>query len=84
MKRYEVQLFSSDNLISVTASVKCDSIIQALDRFTEMCESGREDYNLDDYYVWLYDRQRNENIMYYSYVQDDDYGTYEELVPCRR
>lgn len=84
MSRYEVQLFNSDNLLDVVVSKKCDGIIEALDRFTDMCESGREDYNLDDYYVWLYDRQSNENILYYSYVQDDDYGTYEELVPCRR
>lgn len=84
MSRYEVQLFNSDDLLDVVDSKKCDSIIQALDRFTDMCEAGREDYNLDDYYVWLYDRQNNENILYYSYVQDDDYGTYEELVPCRR
>lgn len=84
MNRYEVQLFSSDNLIDVVEVKKCDNIIQALDCFSDMCKSGREDYNLDDYYVWLYDRKNNENILYYSYVQDDDYGTYEELVPCRR
>lgn len=83
MSRYEVQLFNSDNLLDVVASKKCDNIIQALDRFTDMCESGRLDYNLDEYYVWLYDNQNQRNIMYYSYVQDG-YAIYEELVPCQR
>lgn len=83
MHNYEVQLFNSDELLDVVASVKCNSIIQALDRFTEMCESGREDYNLDEYYVWLYDRDKMCNVIFYTYLQDDDYGTYEELTPCQ-
>lgn len=84
MKRYEVQLFSEEDLVNVVALKVCDNIIQALDRFTDMCESGREDYNLDNYYVWLYDRQNEQNIIYYSYMCDDNYGLYEELVPCQR
>lgn len=83
MHYYEVQLFNSDELLDVVASVKCNSIIQALDRFREMCESAREDYNLDEYYVWLYDRDKMRNVMFYTYLQDDDYGTYEELTPCQ-
>lgn len=83
MKRYEVQLFNSDDLLDVVATVKCDSIIQALDRFTDMCKSGREDYNLDEYYVWLYDQKDRRNIIFYTYLQDDDYGIYEELEPCQ-
>ena len=83
MHHYEVKLFNSDELLDVVASVKCNSIIQALDRFTEMCESAREDYNLDEYYVWLYDRDKMRNVMFYTYLQDDDYGTYEELTPCQ-
>lgn len=83
MKRYEVQLFKSDELLDAVATVKCDSIIQALDRFTDMCESGREDYNLDEYYVWLYDQKDRLNIIFYTYLQDDDYGVYEELKPCQ-
>lgn len=84
MNRYEVQLFSEEDLASAIAIKKCDSIIQALDRFTDMCEAGREDYNLDNYYVWLYDRQNEQNIIYYSYMRDDNYGTYEELLPCQQ
>lgn len=83
MKRYEVQLFNSDSLLDAVCVKKCNSIIQALDCFTDLCDGGRTDYNLDEYYVWLYDRQEERNIIYYSYVQDDD-ATYEELVPCQR
>lgn len=83
MHHYEVQLFNSDELLDAVASVKCNSIIQALDRFTEMCESAREDYSLDEYYVWLYDMDKRRNIIFYTYLQDDDYGTYEELKPCQ-
>lgn len=84
MNRYEVQLFSGHMMVDAVEVKKCDNIIQALDRFTDMCEAGREDYNLDEYYVWLYDRQCQCNIIFYTYAYDDIYGTYEELVPCRR
>ena len=84
MSRYEVQLFSDDDFEDAVEVKNCESIIQALDRFTDMCESGCEDYNLDEYYVWLYDRENQQNIIFYSYAQDDDYGIYEELVPCQR
>lgn len=80
MNHYEVKLFSSEELIDEVASVKCNNIIQALECFTEMCKSGREDYNLDEYYVWLYDRDKMRNVMFYTY---DDYATYEELTPCQ-
>lgn len=83
MHHYKVQLFSSDNQLDAVTSVKCNSIIQALDRFTDMCVAGREDYNLDEYYVWLYDLDKQCNVMFYTYLQDDDYGTYEELSPCQ-
>ena len=82
MKRYEVQLFGDDMLNAVDIK-KCDSIIMALDRFTDMCEAGREDYSLDEYHVWLYDEERHCSILFYSYYQDDDYGTYEDLTPCQ-
>lgn len=84
MKRYEVQLFGHDNLLDSIDIKECDSIIQALDRFTDMCEAGREDYGLDEYHVWLYDRERHSSIIFYSYYQDGEYGTYEELTPCQR
>lgn len=83
MNRYKVQLFSSDNAIDAVDIKICDSIIQAMDRFTDMCESGREDYNLDEYYVWLYDLHNERNIIFYTYSQDDKYGIYEELTPCQ-
>lgn len=82
MNRYKVQLFSSDNAIDAVDTKICDSIIQALDRFTDMCESGREDYNLDEYNVWLYDLYTERYLIYYWYSQDK-YGTYEDLVPCQ-
>lgn len=80
MKHYEVKLFSSEELIDEVTSVKCNSIIQALDCFTDMCKSGREDYNLDEYYVWLYDRDKMCNVMFYTY---DAYAAYEELTLCQ-
>ena len=83
MKRYEIQLFSGEGLLYPVIAVSCNGIIQALERFTEMCESGREDYALDDYQVWLYDPDNIRNVMFYTYLQDDDYGTYEELTPCQ-
>lgn len=80
MKRYEVQLFSDENLVNAVAIKEFDSIILALDRFTDMCESGHLDYNLDKYYVWLYDRDNYRYIIYYTYVRDG-YSIYEELTP---
>lgn len=83
MKRYEVQLFSNDDLENAVELKTCDNIILALDYFTGMCEDGREYYDLDEYHVWLYDHENLRNIIFYSYAQDDDYGTYEELTPCQ-
>lgn len=83
MRRYKVQLFNDDNLLNAIVTTYCDNIIQALDRFTDLCDAGRIDYNLDEYYVWLYDTQGERNIIYYEYLNDEKYGTYEELVPCQ-
>lgn len=82
MNRYEVQLFN-DNMLEAVDTTECDSIIKAMECFTDMCKAGREDYNFDEYHVWLYDQERYCSLIFYSYYQDDKYGTYEELVPCQ-
>lgn len=82
MKRYEVQLFN-DNMADAIKVNEFDSFIQALECFTAMCKIGREENNLEECHVWLYDQERHCSIIFYSYYHDEKYGTYEELTPCQ-
>lgn len=83
MKRYEISLFSDKELASAIVKFKTDEIIDALARFTVLCESGREDFELSSYTVWLYDVQNCRNICFYTYDDDETFGCYEELTPCK-
>lgn len=78
MKHYEVQLFSTDNPVDAIEVHECDSIIKALNRFTYVCKTAGDVYDLDDYYVWVYDRMVNRYIMYYNF-----YKGKEEFATCQ-